>query len=108
MIQRAKSFSAKAGKESLIRLSEYFEQVKDKIANEEGYDEDRFCASQKSIRLSISEKLNSVLISHFEPPLRIVEHVQANINAGKCPILYPALRMGYSPPDLLMSVPTSA
>ena len=56
----------------------------------------------------LSEKLNSVIISHFEPPLRIVEHVQANINAGKCPILYPALRMGYSPPDLLMSVPTSA
>ena len=56
MIQRAKSFSAKAGKESLIRLNEYFEQVKDKIANEEGYDEDRFCACLTSIRLSISEK----------------------------------------------------
>ena len=101
MIQRAKSFSAKAGKESLIRLSEYFEQVKDKIANEDGYDKDRFW-------IRISGKCNSVLISHFEPPLRIVEHVQANINAGKCPILYPALRIGYSPPDLLMSVPTSA
>ena len=45
MIQRAKSFSAKAGKESLIRLNEYFEQVKDKIANEEGYEEDRFSPS---------------------------------------------------------------